>query len=328
MLAPILKKGDTVRVIAPARSLDLPWMDDELKQEAKRRLGALGLTVTFGKYVNECDAFDSSSIEHRIEDLHDSFSDPAVTLILSVIGGYNSNQLLRYIDYDLIGKNPKRLCGFSDITALSNAMYAKTGLVTYSGPHFFNFGQKKGFEYTQESFEQCHFSTDPYEVESSERYIDGYWATNQDKPQFTANAGWRILQGGNAKGTIIGGNLCTLNLLQGTEFMPAPAEGVVLFIEDDGESHSKTFDRDLQSLLHQPISRQVRGIIIGRFERASKMTDDLLSTIIRSKRELQDVPVIANVDFGHTTPLITFPIGGKTVMEANDIKSSIRITDH
>lgn len=161
MIPAPLKKGDTVLVIAPARGF-LPWMNDELKQLAQQRLEDLGLTVTYGKHVNEVDSFESTTIEHRLEDLHAAFADPEVKLVLTVIGGYNSNQLLWHIDYDLIQKNPKRLCGFSDITALGNAIYAKTGLATYSGPHFFSFGQKKGFEYSQDGFVRCNFSTAPY----------------------------------------------------------------------------------------------------------------------------------------------------------------------
>src|SRR3989344_4225630 len=135
-----LKSGDGVRVVTPARSLMLPWINEELKATAKARLEELGLSVSFGKCVNEIDEFNSSPIEHRVDDLHDAFRDPSIKLILTVIGGFNSNQLLRYLYYELIRQNPKILCGYSDITALSNAIFAKTGLVTYSGPHFFSFG--------------------------------------------------------------------------------------------------------------------------------------------------------------------------------------------
>lgn len=316
MIAPILQKGGIVRVITPARSLALPWMSTDLKQLAQRRLEALGLTVTFGKYVNEIDAFSSTTIDHRIEDLHDAFADPSVKLVLTVIGGYNSNQLLQYIDYDLIRKNPKRLCGFSDITALANAIYAKTGLVTYSGPHFFNFGQKKGFEYTQDAFVSCHFSDQPFVIEPSTHYVDGYWANNQDNPDSIPNKGWLVLNEGDAQGTIIGGNLGTLGLLFGTEYMPRPEGDIVLFIEEDSEDKDVGFDRHLQSLLHQSWIKQVRGVVVGRHERASGTTEEKLIAMLRSKRGLRDLPIIANVDFGHTTPLITFPIGGQARINA------------
>lgn len=327
MFPPKLKSGDTVRVITPARSLAMPWMTQELQQLAKRRLEELGLKVTFGKHVHEIDDFSSSSIEHRIEDLHDAFTDPAVKLIHTVIGGFNTNQLLRYLDYDLIKKNPKILCGFSDITALANAIYAKTGLVAYSGPHFFNFGMKHGFDYTLDYFKKCLFSETSFQLNPAQQWSDDYWANDQGKREWIPNDGYWVLHEGEAEGTIIGGNLCTFNLLQGTEYMPDISNSI-LFLEDDSESQPHAFDRDLQSLIHQPNFNQVHGIVIGRFERKSNITQLLLEQIINSKRELADLPVIANVDFGHTSPLITFPIGGKARIKAAKDNSLIEILEH
>ena len=95
-----------------------------------------------------------ASRDARVEDLNEAFRDENVKAILTVIGGFNSNQLLDYIDYEAIKNNPKIFCGFSDITALSNAIYAKTGVVTYSGPHYSSFGMLKGFEYSLEYFKK------------------------------------------------------------------------------------------------------------------------------------------------------------------------------
>ena len=113
-----LKKGDEIRVVATSRSLAI--ISKNSIQLAINRLGGLGFKVTFGKNVNERDEFGSSSIKSRVEDIHDAFRDRNVKGILSVVGGYNVNQILNYLDYDLIKKNPKILCGFSDITALQN----------------------------------------------------------------------------------------------------------------------------------------------------------------------------------------------------------------
>src|SRR5680860_43589 len=121
-----LKKGDKVRVIAPSRSMAI--ISQETRDIAKNRFEELGLELSFGKHIEEIDDFVSSSIESRIEDLHDAFCDSRVKAIFTVIGGFNCNQLLQYIDWDLIKNNPKIFCGFSDITALNNAIYAKTGL--------------------------------------------------------------------------------------------------------------------------------------------------------------------------------------------------------
>lgn len=147
-----LQIGDEIRVIAPSRTMSI--LKDDIIQNAKQRLEKLGFKVTFGKNVLKSidDNFKCANIQDRVEDLHEAFKDKNVKAILTVIGGYNVNQILDYIDYDLIKANPKIICGFSDITALSNAIYAKTGMVTYSGPHFSSFGMKKGFEYTRGVF--------------------------------------------------------------------------------------------------------------------------------------------------------------------------------
>lgn len=322
-----LKTGDTVRVVTPARSLLLSWINEDLKKVAQKRFEVLGLNLTFAKHVNDIDEFNSSSIEARVSDLHEAFQDTSVKLVITVIGGFNSNQLLRYLNYDLIKSNPKILCGYSDITALSNAIYAKTGLVTYSGPHYFSFGDKKGFNYSLDYFNTCFFSASPYELKPAEIWSDDRWANDQEKRNFEKNEGYWVINEGKAKGTIVGGNLCTFNLLHGTEFMPS-IENCILFLEDDDESHVALVDRDLQSVIHQPKFDGVKGIVIGRFQKKTGMTKELLTKIVKSKVELRNLPVIANVDFGHTTPIVTFPIGGTVELEVVSNNSIIRIVEH
>src|SRR3990167_7044110 len=160
-----LKAGDEVRIIAPARSFSM--IEEDLKTIANQRFAEMGLKLSFGKHVNESDDFTSSSIVSRVEDLHAAFGDKNVKAVITVIGGFNSNQLLRYINWDLIKNNPKIFCGFSDITALNNAIFAKTGLVTYSGPHYSSFGQELYFDYTLEYFKKCLLSDEPIEIKSS-----------------------------------------------------------------------------------------------------------------------------------------------------------------
>ena len=320
-----LKKGDEVRIIAPSRSLQL--IGEETKQIANKRFEDMGLTLSWGKHVNEKDDFASSSIESRIEDLHDAFADQKVKAILTVIGGFNGNQLLRYIDWDLIKNNPKILCGYSDITALNNAFYAKTGLVTYSGPHYSTFGQKLHFDYSLEYFKKCLLSREPFDINPSKEWSDDEWYLDQNKRELMPNSGFFVIHEGEASGTIIGANLCTLNLLQGTEYMPSLIDSI-LFIEDDYESAPHTFDRDLQSLIHQPDFGGVKGIAIGRFQKASKMSNDLLRQIIETKKELKNIPVITNADFGHSDPKITFPIGGSVTLNVFQNVVQLKIQEH
>lgn len=320
-----LKNGDEVRVIAPSRSL--PIISQESREIANRRFQDLGLKLSFGKHVEEIDNFFSTSIESRIEDLHEAFKDKNVKAILTVIGGFNSNQLLQYIDWELIKSNPKILCGYSDITALNNAIYAKTGLVTYSGPHYSSFGQKLYLDYTLEYFKKCFFSKDPFNIKPSNSWSDDVWYKNQDDRKLIPNDGWLVINEGKAEGTILGANLCTFNLLQGSEYFPDLA-GSVLFLEDDGESAPHDFDRDLQSLIHLPNFSEVKGLVMGRFQNASEITNKKLNQIIKTKKELVNLPVIANADFGHTDPKITFPVGGTVRLRANKSSSTLEIVEH
>ena len=201
MIASKLKPGDEVRVIAPSRSQAI--VRQEVHHHAIDFWRNAGFNLTYSKNCRELDKYHSSSIASRIEDLHEAFLDPNVKMIITSLGGFNSNQLLRHLDFELIAKNPKILCGYSDITALLNAIYAKTGLVTYHGPHYSTFGFDGEPDYTRQAFFDCLMNDAPINVTPSK-----------------AASQYHIIQEGICEGTIIGGNLCTLNLLQGTPYMP------------------------------------------------------------------------------------------------------------
>lgn len=110
-----LQPGNIMRVVAPSWSLSI--IDRSVQSLAEKTLESMGLVVTYGNHVSESDLFRSSSIQSRVEDIHSAFLDPDVKGILTVIGGWNSNQLLQYLDWDLIKTHPKVFCGFSDIDA-------------------------------------------------------------------------------------------------------------------------------------------------------------------------------------------------------------------
>jgi muramoyltetrapeptide carboxypeptidase len=284
-----LKLGDEIRVIAP--SCSGKTIKKEKLKEAKSLLEGLGFKVTYGKNVFELNEFQSSSLESRLQDLHDAFRDKNVQGILAVRGGFNINDLLDYVDWDLIRKNPKVYCGYSDNTALQNAIFTKTGLTTYSGPNFSTFGNPKQRSYSLNNFLNAVVTTSSLDVK------------NYSKTE--------VITGGKATGQIIGGNLCTLNLLQGTQYMP-DIRNKILFIEDDyvSELDPLEFHRNFQSLISLPGFDKVRGIVFGKFQPESKIPVSYLRKIVKLKRELKGVPVIANLNFGHTLPLFTFPIGG------------------
>lgn len=320
-----LKKGDKIVVVAPSDSLKL--ISEEIKSIADERFTEMGLVLSFAKHVNELDEFDSSSIKSRVSDLHNAFSDKSVKAVFAVIGGLNCNQLLRYLNWNLIKKNPKIFVGYSDTTALQNAIYAKTGLVTYSGPAYSSFGQKLYFDYTLEYFKKCIFDNKIFDILPSKTWSDDRWYSDQKNRKLIKNKGWLNINTGKAEGRILGANICTFNLLQGTEYFPDISNSI-LFLEDDAESMLGNFNRDLQSLIHLPNFSTVKGIVIGRFQNASKVKTKHLIKAIKSKAELNHIPVLANVDFGHTSPMITFPIGGKAQLVISNKKSTLKITGH
>lgn len=313
-----LKQGDEIRIIAPSRSMKI--LSDEGIQLAKKRLEDLGLIVTFGKHVGVCDLQNSSSIEQRVEDLHEAFADKNVKGILTVIGGFNSNEILPYIDYELLKQNPKVLCGFSDITALANAISTKCHFVTYSGPHFSSFQMTGLQQYQTEYFIKCLMHEAAYEVMPSTHWSDDSWFLDQDNRLYEETS-WKIYSHGEATGRVFGGNLCTLNLLQGTEYMP-DINNCILFIEDDELTTPEIFARDLTSLLQ--VTKGLKGLLIGRFQRSSKVTEEQLHFILNKHPQLKNIPVLYDLDFGHTQPIITLPIGGTIRIDTNNIKLQMR----
>jgi len=316
-----LKQGDEIRVIAPSRSFNL--LSEDTINIATKRLEDLGFKVTFGKNIKDefSEYYCCGTIKSRVEDIHDAFRDKNVKAILTTIGGFNVNQILDYLDYDLIKNNPKIICGFSDITALATAITAKTGLVTYSGPHYSSFGMKKGFDYTLDYFKKIFMNNEDIIIKDSEFWSDEAWFIEQENRTFIKNEGRKIYQNGIGEGIILGGNLCTLNLLQGTEYMP-DFDNIILMIEDDemaGTDFIREFDRNLQSLLHSLKGKKINGIIVGRAQKVNVMNYDKWKTIFETKEELKNIPIIIDLDFGHTTPIYTFPIGGYAYIKNDEI---------
>lgn len=299
-----LQPGDEIRVIAPSRNASI--LSKEGIELAKTRLEQLGFHVSFGNHIFEDDLHHSSSIEQRVEDIHAAFADPHVKAILTVIGGFNSNELLPYLDYELISNNPKVFCGYSDITALATAITARCGFVTYSGPHFSSFQMEKAQDYQTNAFLSAVTQGAPYPLAASSQWSDDAWYADEINRHFEKTE-WKTYNEGTAKGTIWGGNLCTLNLLQGTPYMPE-LTNAILFVEDDDMVTPELFARDLTSLLQACGS--LKALVIGRFQRVSNMTEEQLHFILDKHPVLKTIPVLYNVDFGHTQPIFTFPIGG------------------
>ena len=302
-------------MVAPARSLAA--IPPAAVERARRSLEATGLSVKFSPHCFTADDGTDARAK-KVDDIHLAFEDRSTDAILTAIGGFDSNQLLPHLDFDLIRANPKIFCGFSDITALSCAMYAKAGLVTYSGPHFMSFSVSRSLPYIMRSFTDCLMQEAPFTVIPSSEWTDGPWLSGDERLSYEQNSGALSFRAGEATGRLIGGNLCTLNLLQGTSAMPSLADHILFVEEDDtaGTFTLKEFERNLHSILQQPAAQELRGLIIGRFQRSTGASPDALERIIQKLPLPSGLPVVYGFDFGHTLPVATIPVGGTGALSA------------
>ncbi len=320
-----LTKQDKIMVISPSFSGSL--LSEENEKIAVERLKKLWLKVVFSPNYRKIDDFNSSSIKDRIDDLHKAFENKEIKAILTFLGWYNANQILKHIDYNLIKNNPKIIIWYSDITALLLAIYAKTDLITYHGPFFSTFAMKYGFDYIEEYFYKCLFTDEEFEIKPSKTWSDDAWYIDQEKREFIKNDGPWIIDKWQWKWKILWWNLNTLNLLKGTEFFPDITDSI-LFVEDDKEEDIFTFDRQLQSLLHSHNFSTIQWVLIWKFERWSQITKKDLKNITITKKELENKFIVWNLNFGHTLPFFTFPIWGQASIKIADKEISLKITKH
>lgn len=290
-------------------------------QELKKH----GFQVKLGEHVSKHYKHMAGTVQQRIEDLHAMFADNEIKAIICTIGGYNSNQLLEFLDYDLIKQHPKIFVGYSDITAPLNAIYAKTGLVTYLGPAILpQFGEYEGMlPYTWEYFEKILMQTERVHVRASQQWTDEFtpWDKEDNRPRATkSNEGIKIIlkSGLTSSGTLIGGNLGTLLLLNGTSYMPN-LEGTILCVEEDEIETPATVDRFLTQLRHIGAFSKIKGMLIGRFNsKVGFKKEDSLEDVVLAATEGYDFPILYDLDFGHTDPMLTIPIGGHCEMGTAD----------
>ncbi len=214
-----LKKGDVIGLISPASS------PDELLriEESTRYLEKLGYKVKLGKYVGKFNGYLAGTDDERLEDFHSMFSDKTVKAIMCLRGGYGAFRLLDKINYKLIQKNPKIFVGYSEITALQNAIFNKTGLITFAGPmpavDFVN----NISPYTEEWF---------WKVVTSNKKVG--------KIKYPDNAKMPFINKGLANGRILGGNLAVFSALLGTEYFPDMKDKILLLEDIDEKPYKMT----------------------------------------------------------------------------------------
>ncbi|MGW8382537.1 S66 family peptidase [Streptococcus parasuis] len=304
-----LKKGDHIRVVSPSSSIESIG-GFEANVAAKKKLEALGFRLSFSEHYFENDIFDSAPIASRVADLEAAFANETVDAILTTIGGFNCNELLPYLDFDLIAQNPKIFCGYSDTTALLNAIYAKTGMQTYMGPAYSSFKMREGQDYQTQAWLNA-VTQDTYQLTPSLEWSSDAWYL-PDAPRTFYPTEWKVYNPGQASGIAIGGNLSTFALLHGTEFAPKP-DKYILFLEEAEEDHYVEFTRHFAALLQ--VYPNPQAVLIGRFPKETEMTEEILLAILDKHPILKQIPVLYDLDFAHTQPLFTITIGGQVEID-------------
>ncbi|MBB4077559.1 muramoyltetrapeptide carboxypeptidase [Lewinella aquimaris] len=280
-----LKTGDTVGLVTPGS-----YLTDDGLQRAYTQIEGLGLKVKPGKNIRAERGYLAGEDAQRLYDLHAMFGDPTVKAVWAARGGYGCGRLLPGLDFELIERNPKILIGYSDITALLNAITLRTGIVTYHGP----VGSSEFTEYTREHL------------------INAIMDGGQFAPIFPpAEAGERyVITPGSAGGQLWGGNLSLLAAAAGTEYAP-PVEGNILFIEEIGEKPYRV-DRMLTQLRQAWPLETAAAIVLGVFADCEADADDRSLTLRQTLTDrLGDlgIPVAYGFPIGHIKNMCTLPVG-------------------
>jgi muramoyltetrapeptide carboxypeptidase LdcA involved in peptidoglycan recycling len=287
-----------------------------------------GFKIIEGNLTGKHDFYRSGSIEERAEELNSLIRNPEVKCIMSTIGGMNSNSILPYIDYEEFKRNPKIIVGYSDVTAILLAIYAKTVISTCYGPTLVaSFGELPPFvDYTYKYFKDIIIDEIrlPHVLEMPKYWTEEYinWEA-QNRSKEKRDNQWITVYEGTIKGRIIGGNLNTMQGIWGSEYMSEIKEGDILFIEDSLKD-SATIERSFSFLKVNGVFDRVLGIILGKHELFDDMKTrrkpyQILLEVLGERK----IPFIADFDCCHTHPMRTLPIGCEIELDAANRKITI-----
>ena len=236
------------------------------------------------------------SPQEKADQIHEAFADPAVDMILALRGGYSAMKSLPYIDFELIKKHPKIIAGFSDLSALLNPIFERTGLVTLHAPMVINLGTPTLFT-----------------LKSLVNAVTGYPEKNLLK-----GARCKVYNPGSASGILKGGNLITLSALIDTDWEIDTA-GSILFLEDVDEALHEV-DRFLTQWMLAGKFKGIKALILGDFRRLSSQK---VYNILASQMAL-DFPVVHCPYIGHVANKITLPIGAEVKLNTGRKQLVIR----
>jgi len=336
---PRLKPGDKVATVSP--SWGGPSVFPHRYQAGVRQLEAeFGLEVVEMPHTLKDADWLACNPEARAADLMQAFSDPSIKGIIATIGGEDSIRILPYLDLDLIHNNPKVFLGYSD-TTISHMICYKAGLTSFYGPTIMaGFGENCGmFPYMVESIRRTLFTNEP--IGEIKPNMDGWtveildWANpaNQErKRSLNPSTGWKFLQGkGVQRGHLLGGCIEVIDWLRGTALWPdlEKWQDAILFLETSEEAPPPaTVKYTLRALAAMGVLKRLSGILFGRpggnvpIEKFEEY-DQAILRVVREEEGLTNLPVISNMDFGHTDPMFVFPYGVKAEIDCEEQRFSI-----
>ncbi|TCD48215.1 LD-carboxypeptidase [Chlorobium sp. N1] len=308
LLAKALAPGDTIGLVSPSSHSTKP----ERIEQAVSYLEKQGYRVKPSRHLNRISTDPEVADREKLYDLHAMFGDPSVRAVICLRGGAGASRLLGSIDYGLIRKNPKIFVGYSDITALSLAIFSQTGLVSFSGPMLAT-ELHDPTPCTEEHF--WGMLTDP-----------GYAQRIENCPAHRISA----IRAGAAEGPLIGGNLTMLASMVGTPYLPS-LRGALLFLEDINEA-SYRIDRMLSQLQNAGQLEGCGGLLFGQFSSRSAEPgeEERLQRIFRyyAGRCRNTAPVASGLSYGHVPDLMTLPVGARCGMKlAEDGSLSLGSTE-
>lgn len=294
IVPPPLRKGDAVRVIAPAS----PFDPDAFARGLDVLSGRLGLRPRLRPDVTARRAYLAGDDARRLEEWREAVADPEARAIFCARGGYGAMRLLPRIDPAPLLERPKLLVGFSDVTAL-HALLNRAGLATVHGPVVTQLGRAP--EDALVHLEALVFGTAPR---------PGAWDVPAPGAGLVAA---RTIRPGRAAGPLLGGTLALLAHLQGTPFAPR-LDGAILFLEDVGEKPYR-IDRYLTQLSLAGALDRIAGLAVGQLAEC----DDagvLAADVVREVALALGVPAVEGLPAGHVDANFALPLGARATLVA------------
>ena len=290
-----LKPGSVVGIVSPAGAT-FERDDVDIVQDAVR---GLGLVPRLSRHALDRYGYLAGQDKDRAADINQFFADPEVGAILPIRGGWGCSRMLPYLDYEIIRKNPKIIVGFSDITALTLAIYGRTGMVTFHGPNGLTSWKTKQTEY----FRRVLFGAESVTFQNIK---DG---EDEDRLMQVKNR-IRTITGGQARGKLIGGNLSVFSGIVGSTYLP-DFNGAILFLEDTNENIYR-IDRLMTHLKIAGVFDKLAGFIFGQCSNCSPDADYgslTLEEVISGHIQPLGIPAWSGAMIGHIEPILTLPIG-------------------